>query len=43
MFYMILYMNFNFNGSHPVVLLIFNKMIHSVLAQHQYIIINALA
>jgi hypothetical protein len=28
--------------SHPFVLLIFNKVIYSVLAQHQYIIINTL-
>jgi hypothetical protein len=30
------------NKSHPVVLLIFNKGIYSVLTQHQYIIINTL-
>ena len=31
-----------FNRIHPFVLLIFNKVIYSVLAQHQYIIINTL-
>ena len=31
-----------FNRSRPVVLLIFNKVIYSVLAQHQYIIVNTL-